>query len=88
MTLAGQIVYLLCAVASLACVLLLARGYARSRARILLWSMACFVLMTINNLLLFLDLVIFPTVNLSPLRDLSGVLAVAVLVVGLLWETG
>ncbi|HVT82005.1 MAG TPA: DUF5985 family protein, partial [Phycisphaerae bacterium] len=42
-------IYLLCALTSLACAILLARGYLRSRAKILLWSGLCFALLAINN---------------------------------------
>ena len=83
---AAEIVYMLCALTSLACAILLARGYRPSRARILLWSTVCFVLLALNNLLLFLDLVIFPAVDLTPLRDLTGVFGVGILVVGLIWD--
>ena len=86
MTHIPEIVYLLCALASLACAILLARGYFRSKARILLWSTLSFVFLALNNLLLFLDLVVLPTVDLSPLRDLTGLIALAVLVFGLLWD--
>jgi hypothetical protein len=86
MTYIPETVYLLCALASLACAILLARGYFRSKARILLWSTLSFVFLALNNLLLFLDLVVLPTVDLSPLRDLAGLIALAVLVFGLLWD--
>jgi hypothetical protein len=84
---AAEWVYVLCALASLACAVLLARGYFKSRARILLWSTLSFALLALNNVLLFIDLVVLPnTVDLSPLRDLSALLAMAVLVFGLLWD--
>jgi len=82
-----QAVYILCALTSLACAVLLMRGYLRSRARILLWSSLCFVFMFINNVFLYLDVVVFPSVYLSPFRDASSLLASAILVAGLIWDS-
>lgn len=79
-------VYLLCAVTSLACAVLLLRGYVRSRVRLLLWSSLCFVGLTLNNVLLVLDLVILPERDLSLLRNLPALVGLALLVFGLVWE--
>jgi hypothetical protein len=72
---------------SILCALLLAIGYRRSRARLLLWSCLCFTLLSVNNLMLFLDLVVLPQVDLGPTRDWSSVAAMALLVFGLIWDT-
>ena len=53
-------VYILCALTSVACAVMLLRGYFRSRARFLMWSSLCFVGLAINNLLLAIDKVAFP----------------------------
>ena len=46
---------------------LLFRGYARTGARLLFWSGLCFVGLSVNNVLLFFDFVVFPTqVDLRP----------------------
>jgi hypothetical protein len=84
----AEMVYLLCAVTSIVCAALLARGYRRSRARILLWSTLTFVFLALNNSLLFVDMVIFPGPqnDLSPLRDITALLAGAILVYGLIWD--
>jgi len=82
-----QAVYILCALTSLACTVLLLRGYLRSKARILLWSSLCFLFLFINNVLLYLDVVVFPSVTLSPFRDISSLLAAAILVWGLVWDS-
>jgi len=66
---------------------LLARGYFRSRARLLLWSCAAFALLALNNVLLFTDLVLVPNVDLSLFRHLVAFTAVALLLIGLVWET-
>ena len=51
----GLIVYGLCVVTSALCAVLLLRGYARSRVPLLLWSGLCFIGLTLNNVLLFID---------------------------------
>lgn len=80
-------VYLLCFATSLLCLILLARSYARSRTRLLLWSALCFVFLALNNLLLFIDVVVFPVeVDLLPYRQLSSLIGVGVLLYGFIWE--
>ena len=79
--------YILCTATSLACAVLLLRGYFRTRARLLFWSGLCFVGLTANNLLLFVDLVMFPMgVDLSLWRTVAALVGVTVLVYGLIWE--
>lgn len=80
-------VFLLCAATSLACAVLLLRGYARNRVPLLLWSSLCFVGLAVNNVLLVVDLVIIPGRDLLLFRNLSGFLAVALLVFGLVWDS-
>ncbi len=79
-------VYLLCAATALACCLLLLRGYRRSRVRLLLWCGLCFAALTAENLLLFVDLVLVPSQDLSPLHISAAVIGVALLLYGLVWE--
>jgi hypothetical protein len=81
-----ELVYVLCAATSLACAVLLARGYMRSRARLLLWSALCFGFLAVNNTLLVVDLVMLPDVDLSLWRLWSAVIGVGLLVFGLIWE--
>lgn len=80
-------VYLLCMISSVICLLLLARGYGRTRVKFLFWTALCFVGYAVNNLFLFLDVVMFPTANLMFARNLSTALALAVLFYALIWET-
>lgn len=82
----AETVYILCAATSFACALLLARGYLRTRTRLLLWSALCFGALTIDNVLLFFDLVVFPSIDLSLWRYLSGVVAIAFLLYGMVWD--
>lgn len=81
------LVYFLCAGTSLLCAVLLVRSYLGSRVRLLLWAALCFVGLAINNVLLLLERQILPDVDLSVLRDASGLIAISVLLFGLIWES-
>lgn len=82
----AEIVYLLCAATALLCAVLLFRGYKRSKARLLFWSGACFVLLTLDNLFLFYDVVVVPDVNLMLWRSPMALIGVGLLLYGLIWE--
>jgi hypothetical protein len=82
----GTLIYALCALTSLLCAVLLARGYRRSRARLLLWSSLCFAGLALNNVLLFIDLRVVPDVDLSVWRSLPALAGLLVLVYGLVWD--
>ncbi len=79
-------VYMLCFLASALCAWLLVRSFLRNRTRLLLWSAACFVLLAVNNLLVVIDLVVLPSIDLSPLRLVAGLAAVSTLLFGFIWE--
>ena len=83
----AQAVYLLSALTSAACVVLLWRGYRRSGVKLLFWSALCFVGLGLNNLLLFIDLILVPDVDLSIWRKLPAVLGVCVLIYGLVTDS-
>jgi len=83
----NSILYLLALVTSLACMVLLFRAYAASGTRLLLWSALCFVGLSVNNVLLFADLVLFPTqLDLRPYRLLAALAGVLFLLYGFIWE--
>jgi hypothetical protein len=79
-------VYILCLATSSVCAGLLLRAYARSRARLLLWTALSFVCLAINNLFLVADMVIFPATDLWILRQVPAVAAIGVLLYGFIWE--
>lgn len=79
-------VYMLCAVTSFACAALLLRGYFRSHARLLLWSGLCFAGLFLNNAVLFVDMVVWTSTDLSLWRNLPALAGVLLLLYGLLWE--
>jgi hypothetical protein len=74
------------ALTSLACTVLLLRAFAASGVRLLLWSGLCFVFLTLNNLILFLDLVVFPELDLRPYRLGTALVGVLFLLYGFIWE--
>ncbi len=80
------IVYLLCFLTSSACAGLLGRSYRRSGARLLLWSSLCFLFLAGNNLLLVIDLVVLPNVDLRLPRLLLALAAVSILLFGFIWD--
>lgn len=83
----ASVVYALCALTSGVCAVLLWRAYQASRARLLLWSSLSFLGLTGNNLLLFIDLIVVPTLDLSLYRSLLAALSVMVLLLGLIWDS-
>jgi hypothetical protein len=82
------IVYVLCFLTSAACAWLLGRSYFGTGTRLLLWSSVCFVFLAANNLVLVLDLVVWPELDLRLPRLLLALAAVASLIWGFVWEMG
>jgi hypothetical protein len=82
-----EVVYVLCAATALLAAGLLARGYRRSRSRLILWSMLCFLGLAANNVLLVIDLMVVPDVDLMVARTGTAVAALFLLVFGLVWES-
>jgi hypothetical protein len=71
----------------LACTVLLFRGYARGGMRLLLWSALCFVFLTLNNLLLFFDLIVFAEPDLRPFRLGAALIGLLFLLYGFIFES-
>ena len=71
-------VYLLCALTSLLCTVLLARAYRATRVRLLFWSILCFTGLTVSNVLLVIDLVIIPSGAADLMAWRTGVTLAAV----------
>jgi hypothetical protein len=79
-------VYLLSALISLASAVLLLRSFAVTRTGLLFWAGLCFVGLTLNNLLLFVDKVVITDVDLSTWRALPALTGMLLLVYGLVAE--
>jgi hypothetical protein len=83
----ATVVYALCALTSIACAGLLTRAHRAGGGRLLLWSAACFWLLALNNILLFIDLVVWTDQDLSPARLGTGLAAPLVLLFGFIVDT-
>lgn len=79
-------VYVLCAVTSLACTILLFRGYRSSHEKLLLWTGLCFAGLALNNILLMVDLVLVSALDFAAFRSATALAAMMVLLFGLIWE--
>ena len=83
----AEVVYVLCAVTSAVCAALLLRAWLRTRVRLLLWSTLCFALLTVNNVLLVVDLVVIaPQTDLVELRTGTGLAGLLLLLYGLVYD--
>jgi hypothetical protein len=80
-------IYSLCLATCVLCAYLLLRGYRRGGARLLLWTGLCFSLLSLNNLAVLLDIVIFVPQDLQGWRLAASGAAVTVLLVGLVMES-
>jgi hypothetical protein len=79
--------YLIAALTCVACTLLLAREYLRTRIRLLLWASLCFVGLMLNNVLLYVDLVLFPAIDLRAVRLGCALAGMLFLLYAFIWET-
>ncbi len=80
------IINCLCALTALLCAILSFRGYARSKYRLLLWSGLCFAGLTLSNLVMVVDVHIFPEINLGLVRLFLGLSAMLILIYGLIFN--
>lgn len=84
------LVYILCIITSLVCTGMLFRGYKTSGFRLLLWSSLCFAALTVENIMLYLDLVILADVEEVTLvvwRKVPGLVGVCLLLYGLVLDS-
>jgi hypothetical protein len=80
-------VYIVGTLVALCCAILLLRGYARGRQRLLLWSGLCFFGLAISNGLVFVDMIVFPPqIDLYLPRLATAAVAMMLLLYGLIWE--
>jgi hypothetical protein len=72
---------------AIACAYLLLQAYWRGGYRLLLWSGVCFVGLTLNNVLLVIDKIFLPAMDLSVWRTSAALVAMTILLYGLIWDT-
>lgn len=80
----ATIVFVLCFLTSLACAVLLWRGYRQSGAKLLFWSSICFFGLALNNALLIVDK--NTPADLSLLRTMPVLIGLSALLYGLIWK--
>ena len=82
----AELVYALCALTSFICAWMLLRSYRRTQYRLLFWSGICFVGLTANNVILFLDRIVFTSVDLVTGRLVTALLSLLILLYGLIMD--
>ena len=80
------LVYTLCFATSTLCAYLLGRSFRRTRSKLLFWSALCFVLLAVVNFVVVLDMLVYPEVDLRPVRLWLSLAAVSVLLFGFIWD--
>ena len=81
------ILYLMAVLTCLACTVLLGRSYMHTGVRVLLWGTLCFVFLSISNVLLFFDLIVYPAdVDLRVWRLATSLGGLMFLLYGFIWE--
>lgn len=83
----AEAVYVLCAITSISCAVLLFRGHRQSRSRLLFWSCLCFAGLALNNAMLLVELWTGPHIDLRVPRTAVAVVAVGMLIYGLVGES-
>jgi hypothetical protein len=82
----GIIVYLLCTMTSAACAMLLLREDHRRSSRLLFWSGLSFAALAVSNALVFVDFVVWPSVDLTVARSAIFCASTGLLLYGLVWD--
>ena len=83
----ATLVYAMCALTCLLCAVLLFRGYASSRSKLLFWSGLCFTGLLLSNIVLVLDKLVYTEIDLLPMRLWITLIALLLLLYGLLYES-
>ena len=81
------LVYILCALTSLISALLLLRGALTRKGGLLFWSSLCFFAMAVQNVLLYVNYVILPEIDLLIAARLVALAGIVLLNIGLIWHS-
>jgi hypothetical protein len=79
----GFFVYALCALTSFVCFALLFRQHRRTPSRLALRSSLAFLCFAISNIILFIDLIVLPDMDLKVWRNLFNLIGGLVLLFAL-----
>ena len=82
-----ELTYVLNTLVCVACAWMLFLAWRRSGSRLLLLSTICFALLTVNNALIFVDVLVVPDTDLGILRAASALAGFSVLLFGMIWES-
>jgi peptidoglycan/LPS O-acetylase OafA/YrhL len=82
----AEVIYGLCALLSLAIALMLWRQQRRMPARIIYWTALCFSGLALGNVVLVLDKLVFPELDLRVWRHSISLVSIGLLLYGLVYE--
>ncbi|MGE0027661.1 MAG: DUF5985 family protein [Thermoleophilia bacterium] len=84
----ATVVYILCAVTSTACALVLLAARRRTREPLLSWAAGCFCLLALNNAILVVDLAVLGDApDLHAYRSAAALAGFLLLLTGLVLDT-
>ena len=83
---APALIYGLCLVSSASCAALLGRAYLRAGTRLLLWTAISFAFFAVNNLILAIDMLALPQIDLWLWRQAAAAAGLGALIYGFVWE--
>lgn len=78
-----EVIYGLCGITAFLCAWLLLTAYRKGGASLLFWSGVFFGIQAVNNVLLIIDKVVFPSSDLSLVRLSIALFAIVLLLYGL-----
>lgn len=79
-------VYSLCFLTGATCAFLLARSFALTGMRMLLWSALCFGFLAANSFVVILDMLVLPDIDLTLVRNGLSLVGISVLLFGFIWD--
>lgn len=82
----AELIYGLCTILSLAIAVMLWRQHRRGPSRMIYWTALCFTGLALSNLVLVVDKLVFPDLDLRVLRHSISLLSIGLLLFGLVYE--
>lgn len=82
----AELIYGLCTLLSLAIAAMLWRQQRRAPTRMIYWTALCFSGLALSNLVLVLDKLVFPELDLRVLRHSISLVSIGLLLFGLVYE--
>jgi len=82
----AELIYGLCTILSLAIAVMLWRQHRRNPTRMIYWTALCFTGLALSNLVLVVDKLVFPDLDLRVLRHSISLLSIGLLLFGLVYE--